>query len=154
MAIADEVEARYPEQTLIELTNPRTKGQTSIDSTKLAQAITSAQSLFKTHVQAEYDETNGQHVEVICQLVVCLLQRWGGATGGTARIRWDDWVEQARALSRVGPRGHEGPVSNSTLTPSRPRADSGGVVRPEMDDAIWRDRIPTRLQSGDVEQGG
>lgn len=154
MTVSSDLQARYPSQTLIELTNPRTKGASSINTTLLDKAIEDAGGDFKTYVQSEYDSTNPAHVTVMCAGVICKLQQWGGATGGTARIRFDDWVERCRSLARVGARGHEGPVSNSTLTPSTPQPNGSGVVRPEFDDAFFRPMIPLREGEGDTGQGG
>jgi hypothetical protein len=147
VSVSTEVQARYPSQTLIELTNPRTKGASSIGSTLLDQAITDALGHFETYVQAEYDATIAQHVSLVCMGVICMLQQWGGATGGTARIRFDDWVEKCRAYARTAARGHEGPYSNSVVTPSTPEPSDGeDPLRPEMDDVFFRDLIPKRSE--------
>lgn len=146
-ALATAVEARYPAQVLNELTNPRDSTATSFNSTKLEQAVTSVQVYFATHAQEDYDSTVGIHVEVAVRGVIALLQSWGGSAQGVARIKWDAWLEEVKAVRNTRARARLEPATNSELTPSD-EVDGTQEVRPFADRQRYRRLLPEQGTRG------
>lgn len=150
-ALATAVEDRYDAQILKELTNVRDPSQTSIDSTKLERACTSVQTYFATHAQEEYDATVDIHVEVAVRGVVALLQSWGGAAQGIARIKWDAWLEEVKAVRVTRARARVEPATTSQLTPSE-EVDGGEEIRPWADRQHYRRLLPEQGTHGADER--
>jgi len=143
MALSDEVTLRYPEQVVKELTNPRSSSATTVDSTKLSQACTSVQAYFGLYAQAAYDSTKPVHVEVAVRGVVALLQSWGGSANGVARIKWDAWIEECRAVRDTRARARIQPQTTGVQVPSTEDANQ----KPPFDDSRFRE-IGTSLSAG------
>lgn len=150
-ALATAVEARYHEQQLKELTNPRDASATTINSTKLEQACTSVQTYFGTYAQETYDSTVDIHVEVAVRGVVALLQSWGGSAQGVARIKWDAWLEEVKAVRNTRARARIEPATTSELTPSDEVTD-GEEVRPWADRQHYRRLLPEQGTRGADER--
>lgn len=147
MSLVTEVQARYDNQSLVELTNPRDPSgggaPTTPNATKLAQAASSIQNgYFPLYVNATYDSTDALHVEIACEGVIALLFKWGGTATNVASVTWAEWVERAQALAEVdtGARDKILPTSNSSLTRST-EVEAGETVRPAFDDDAFRQNL-------------
>jgi hypothetical protein len=138
VALADEVALRYPAQSLVELTNPRSPEATVLDATKMAQAVTSVEGWFRIHVQAEPDVADAQMLEVLVDGVIATLQKWGGNAAGVRKIKWDAWIESCKALRGIGSRARLSPSTNSTQEPTPPDA----TQKPVFDDAYYDELTP------------
>lgn len=132
MALWDEVLLRYDTQTLVELTNPRTKAETvnTTLGTRAATAVTAT--YFPTFAQMDYDSTLAAHVEIGTEGVIAVLFKWGGTTLNVAKVEFDSWVERLRALRNVGPRQKVPPTTSSELTASD-EVSGSAEVRPPFD---------------------
>lgn len=142
MALADEVALRYPAQSLVELTNPRSPEATVLDATKMAKAVTAVTSSFQIHAQQAVDETDAtlyaQQLEVLVDGVIATLQKWGGNAAGVRKIKWDSWVESCKALRGITSRARISPATNSTQEPTPPDANR----KPDFDDRYYDELIP------------
>ncbi len=142
--IAD-VQARYPEQMLVELTNRRDTDTSTLDTSGTGVLQTACDDVqsgdFPIYVQTTYDATDRRHVAVAVAGVLAKLKVWAreGADGGQGE--WDRWVTRAQALSRVSGRDRILPVTTSELTPT-PEVDGDEVVRPGFDQGDFDDVRP------------
>ncbi len=120
MALADEVQDRYSDEKLTQLTNPDNRGTgataVAIDTARLDKAVLDAQSRFKTRTQLVYDETDADHIALGVDGVVAFLIMRGG-TGSKADARIGDYHEALDRFAQFGPRKR---VTAKTLTPTRP----------------------------------
>ena len=138
MALADEVQARYPAASLIELTNPREPEAVALNATKLAQAVTSVSGWFRIHAQQEPDTTDADHLEVLVDGVISCLQKWGGNASGVRKIKWGDWIESCHALRGIKVRSRIAPSTNATQEPTQPDA----TQKPVFDDSYYDELTP------------
>ena len=132
MALIDRVKARITTQKLIELTNKDSKTATAIDDTRLALAVTDAESSFAVFTGVAYDDTNGKHVPVAVRGVVAHLLL-DSDLGGNAGEQYDRWKQMCLDLAKVTGRDRVTPQTTSVLTPSDEQSDAGETVRPDFD---------------------
>ena len=118
MSLVTEVQARYPDELLRQLTNPYAPAETAHNATKLAQAATAVEAWFKIYAQTTLDTTDAAHLDVACDGVIMCLQKWGGAAAGVATITRDAWVESCKALRGIGARSRIVPDTNSPDVPA------------------------------------
>ena len=148
MALADEVEARYPESTLIQLTNPNDQDASAVDATILGLAVTDVQADFLTYTATTYDNSEAQHVAVAVEGVVAKLNMRKEAAGDVAVSKHDKYIERLEILAQVTGRDRITPKSTSVLTPSSERvAGSTDPVRPDTDRPDYDDLIPDEPRS-------
>lgn len=139
MALWDEVVSRYPNDTLVSLTNPRDSGASSVDLTRANLAVTDVLADVEIYCGVEYDGTDARHVSVACQLVILKLME---RTGQYKRGEIDEAVKERReALKKVTGNDRILPQSNSTLTPN---VDPivGAPIYPDFDISRFSEFIP------------
>lgn len=147
MAAADDlwtaVKDRYDDQALIGLTNVRDRAKGTIDDAVGVQAASDVIGYFPIYVQTTYDEASVSHLNVGIRGVLAVLWMRGGTSAQIQRVKWEDWINEAKELKNVEPRGHAVPESNSTLTPS---PECGGIqpCRPWADPMFFRGLLPRR----------
>ena len=141
MALADEVEARYPASRLIQLTNANDQEAVAIDATRMARAVTDVQADFLTYTATTYDNAEAQHVVVAVEGVVAKLGQRVEAAGATADAKHDKYIERLEALAEVTGRDRITPKSKSILTPT-PERTGTETVRPDTDRPDYDDIIP------------
>lgn len=118
----DAVKDRYDAQALVELTQHRDVAATTIDDTYGERAVDGIVALFPTYVQEAFDDTSAAHILIGVEGVIALLFKWGGTTHRVAQVRWEDWLEQARAFRSAGPRARIVPETSvpASKAPSDP----------------------------------
>lgn len=133
MALSDDVQARFSDAELIQLTRSGQAGSTTtIDTTLLATVAGDVEALFPVYMGAAYDSTSSLHVALACEGVRAKLRsRTKDATGRT-RSEWDQWKDDVREAAKIGPRARIAPATGSRYTASRP--DDTNTVRPAFDD--------------------
>ena len=141
MAIANDlwaaVVADYDADGLITLTNVRDRAATTIDDTVGTSAAQAVINLWPVYAETEYDETKDLHVEVAEMGVIAVLWRRGGSATTIEQVKWDEVFSPEGLINKIrrtGPRGHEGPSSNSGVTQKSELTSSGRRVRG------WSDR--------------
>lgn len=139
MALSDEVQARYSEQQLVELTNPRNPEATSIASAQLARACTAVEAYFGPFVHEVYDGTVQIHVEVAVAGVIAMLQRWGGSSASVGQIGWDAWRDDCERVRATRARARISPQAGGSRTPTPERPDDDGRLLPPFDSEDFRD---------------
>ena len=144
MALADEVEARYPLAVLVQLTNQNDQAASAIDATIMGLAVTDV----LTYCATTYDNSEAQHVTVAVEGVVAKLRKRSEAAGDVANAKHDAYIERLESLARVTGRDRITPKSTSVLTPSSERvAGSTDPVRPDTDRPDYEDLIPDEPRS-------
>jgi len=122
----DAVRDRYDPQALAELTQQRETYDGSIDDAVGERAVTALVALWPTYIQEEYDETDQGHIEVGVEGVIAMLFKWGGTTHRIAQVRWDEWLDFARAWrntharARIIPTNSVPDTKRSSQAPSTP----------------------------------
>jgi hypothetical protein len=133
MALIDEVTDRIGAQRLVELTNPQLPSATTIDTTRLARAVTDTVGEFQRQTGETYDANDAFHVSICVDGVICLLQRRMGVpiadTGPCDRFK-----EALSQFTNV----RVAPVTTATQTPTAD--DSDGL--PFSDDRNTAQFIP------------
>jgi hypothetical protein len=146
MTLQTNVESRYGEQYLVNLSNPADPSATTIGAA-LAVACTDCEADFVIYAGVTYDEnaaTNplaAQHVSVAVEGVVAKLAIRTGTGGNYARTAHDDYVARLRDLALVAGRDRISPRTDSVLTPTSERVGDE-VVRPAFDWPRFNDFIP------------
>ena len=133
-SLATEIALRFGNQRLASLTTPDSTGAAAVDSTKLAQAETSAGQWFKTWSGETIDTDDVMHVECGVFIMEALLLTWGGGTTSEAERKFKDAEKFTRAYSRTAKRGPVKPTSSTKRTPSDDPA-----VKPDTDRTYWND---------------
>jgi hypothetical protein len=134
MALADEVQARYPANRLKQLTNPGNESAAAVNTTFLGYAVTDTQADFEVYAGVVYDPTDARHVQVACEGVIAKLYLRGETPGEKAQSLHDSYIERLKAVARVTGRDRLMPQTASQLTPT-PEKTGSEVVRPWSDDA-------------------
>lgn len=109
MALTDEVIARYSNQDLVNLTNPKSTSATTVDTTRLANAATDVGAYFKIYANITYDNTVATHVALGIEGVVLLLEKYQV----NSRVSLDDWFGRLRDLAKIGARNRIVPTTDS-----------------------------------------
>lgn len=133
----DAVKARYDSNGLISLTNIRDGSQTTIDDTVGTEAANGTINLFPVSAQEAFDVTDGAHLEAAVMGVIAMLWRRGGTSSEIEQVKWDEVFSPEGIIAKVrrtGPRGHQGPSSNSGVSQKSELTSSGSQVRG------WADR--------------
>lgn len=136
MAALDvEVQARYSNEKMVQLTNPDVPNAQVVDTARLANAIRDVISDFNVHANTVFDQTNDDHVATGCEGVIIKLQmRQLNVDPSDLRKQWIDMLE---ALGQsVGGRTKTQPTSDAVAEPSQDPQGS----RPAFD--------PTRFTPG------
>ena len=135
------VKARYDEQGLLELTNPRDVTASAADDTKGELAATGVIEWFPTYVQEEYDSTSVPHVNMASMGVIALLFEWGGTTHKIGEMRWDKWIERARSFASTHARARISPATSVPATKNPSDAPTTPHT-PWSDNARFRGLMP------------
>jgi len=122
------VTASYDSDGLITLTNIRDRSATAIDTTAGDNAAQGVIDLWPAFCQEDYDGTNATHLEVAKEGVIAILWRRGGSSTSIEQVKFDSVFSADGLISKIrrtGPRGRQGPNSNSGVSQA-PEATSGG----------------------------
>ena len=122
------VKLAYDNDGLITLTNIRDRSATSIDEVYGDATAQSVIDLWSAYAQIDYDASDALHVEVAMEGWISLAWRRGGTSASIAEVNWDSVFGPTGMISNVrktGPRGREGPKSNSNLTQPTGLTSSG-----------------------------
>jgi len=142
------VVAAYDSNGLISLTNIRDRSATAIDTTVGQTAAQGVIDLWPAYAQVAYDSTSALHVEVAILGVIAMLWRRGGSASTIEQVKWEEVFANDGVISRVrrtGPRGHQGPSSNSGVTQKAERTASGAKIRDWADrESLPPNWLPTR----------
>jgi hypothetical protein len=145
MTLSAEVQARFSAQRLIELTNPDNAPATTIDSTRLNNAIADVGADFQIYAGVVLDDTNALHIAVGVQGVEAYLMMRQGVTSEERNKLFDKWKERLKEMSKVGARDRILPQTTSTLEPSEERAGA----KPFFDYQSMSDLVPDQPHSSD-----
>ncbi len=110
----------YDSQSLITLTNIHDRAETTIDTAQGEDAAQQVIDLWPAYVQNVYDENNALHVAVGKRATIAVLWERGGTAANIAKLEWDEVFTDTMLdrIKRTGPRGRQGPTSNSDVTQS------------------------------------
>ncbi len=138
----------YDADGLITLTNIRDRTATSIDENVGDRAAQSVIDLWPAYAEVTYDSGNALHEEAAMLGVIAMLWRRGGSASEIEQVKWESVFGTDGVISRVrrtGPRGRQGPVTNSNMTQSSGLTANGGRVRPWADEeSLPVNYLPTR----------
>ena len=148
MSLRSNVEDRYSDQYLINLTNPQNPSATTVNTALLILAATDVQGAFETYAQVVYDDTEAQHVEIGVSMVIAKLKMYSGQGGGDALAEHDRSIERLKDLSRVTSRARVTPRSKSELVPTNEQIGTE-TVRPLTDGRRFNDIIPSAPPAND-----
>lgn len=139
--LATEVQNRYSAEKLIQLTNPDLPNASSVDSTRLANAVLDVIADFDIIANTTFDQTDTRHIAVGCEGVILKLQmRQLNVDPSDLRKQWNEMLE---ALGQsVGGRDKTQPVTDAVATPSSEQAETGQVVRPLFDRSRFDRALP------------
>lgn len=147
MGLADQVTARIPPVTLVQLTR-NLPGATTVDTTLLGYAVADVVGDLETYAGVIYDDTDARQVAVAVRGVVLTLLAYKGESSALDRL--DAWREELRTkgLRRVTAGNRLLPVLGGTiLTPTQ--AAAGEVVRPLTDPTWLSEILPGAGPNGD-----
>lgn len=149
--LSADVQARFPAQLLIDLTNPGKTGQSSIDTGRLGEVINDVEGDFQDTVGVSYDSTKKNHVKTAVRGVVARLRRYVGHIGVTDDF--DNYMEALGRLALVTGRNRVMPKSTSELTPSSEKVSSNDEIRPDFDREFMGNVVPDerRATKGNFE---
>lgn len=146
------VVAAYDDAGLISLTNIRDGAQGAVNTTVGQTAAQSVIDLWPAYAQVAYDATDALHVEVGIRGVIATLWERGGSATTIAEVKWDEVFGDDGLLAKVrrtGPRGRQGPRSNSGVT-QRAENIGGRKVRGWSEPAsLPRRFLPRRVIAND-----
>jgi len=147
MALTTHVTDRFGSASpfLLGLTNHDDEDASSVNTTRLAEAATAAESQFPIYAQIAYDDTDAAHVEAGVMGVIAFLRMWS-TKQGTVTGALDEFRDSLRAIARVSSRKRITPQTKSVLTPSTPDT-TGGDVRPVFDTEQFDDIMPDSPES-------
>lgn len=139
MTLASNVTSRYPNQLLVNLTNPNTTtAGTTINTTKLGLAADDVEADFEIHAGIEYDDSEPLHVTVATEGVIARLMEWTGHAG--AEQQKDRYMARLAAVAQVTGRDRLLPTSAGRNEPTEP--DDSLTIRPAFDDPRWDGLVP------------
>jgi hypothetical protein len=142
----------YDDQTLQELTNINNVSATTVNTTAGQDAAQSVLNWWEIHSQIAYDGTNLTHVEVAKEGVIAVLYKRGGTSSTIEEVKWDDVFGADGLISKVkntGPRGRQGPVSNSGVRTSPETVDGSQVKGWSDRDSSGADFMTARRETAD-----
>jgi len=127
--------AAYDTEALLNLTNIHDPAASSPDTTVGQTASQSVIDLWPAYAQVDYDSTNALHVEVGIRAVIATLWERGGSATSVAKQKWDDVFTDSMIdmLKRTGPRGRQGPSTNSGVEQKSELLSDGSRARPWAD---------------------
>ncbi len=141
MSLDSNVQNRWSSQILINASNPQNSGQTSIDTTRLANAETDVQAAFKVLSGVAYDDTDDRHVLYATEGV---LVRLLVLTGQTALSDWRDWKRSLkRELAPVTGRDRIIMSSRSKFRPTEEAAGDKPLNDRSVFDGHFRSKSPS-----------
>ncbi len=129
-AIWTAVKASYETTGLVQLTNPRERAASTIDDTVGENAAQAVIDLWPSFAQEAFDSSDSAHLEAAKQGTIAVLWRRGGTATNIARVKWDEVFSPDGLIARIrrtGPRGRQGPVTNSGVTQRAENADGSNV---------------------------
>jgi len=138
MALADEVQSRYPTQYLANLTNKDSASASTVNTTYLTTVSSDVEGMFERYAQSELDLTDEAHVAVAVKGVEAWLKRYTGQPEKSAEQKF---IDDCLQLARTGPRARMLPKTRSILTPSSEQITTE-PVRPDFDRKVFDDLIP------------
>lgn len=108
----------YDNKSLRELTGVHDPTITGVNDTVGEDAAQGVINYWPVYAQIDYDGSLGLHVEVAKRGVIALLYERGGSSPQVAKLKWDDVFTNGiiDKLKNTGPRGRQGPKTNSNLT--------------------------------------
>jgi hypothetical protein len=112
MTMSSNFQNRLSSEEVIQLTNPKNRGATSIDTTRLNNAISDVEGYFQIHANTTYDDTDGRHVAVAMEGLELILRK----RHGNSNIDLSGWIEELVALGKVTGRNRISPDSSSVKT--------------------------------------
>lgn len=139
MTLATDVQARYADQVLVNLTNPGESAPTTVDATRLGLAADDVQADFEIVAGVVYDGTDGRHVSVAVQGVMAKLFR--RTSHSSADDRETEYFRRLNNLAKVTGRDRLLPSTISLLDPSLD-SDDGSTRKPAFDDKVFREVNP------------
>ena len=119
MALADHVTDRFGSTSpfLIQITNHDNGDAGSINSTRLAEAVSSAEGQFLVYANVTYDDALEQHVDAGVNGVIAYLRMWSSAQG-KATPEMEKFRDELRDIAKISSRKRITPV-----TGVRPRTE-------------------------------
>jgi hypothetical protein len=144
IALWNAVVADYAADGLIELTNIRDRGATTINTAAGQSAAQATVNLWPVYAQSAFDSTNSQHMAIGEMGVIAVLWRRGGSAATIEQVRWDEVFGADGAVAKLkmtAARAHAVPSSSSGVVTSREVDASGRAIRPWSDPAA----LPTAL---------
>ncbi len=141
----------YDNATLRQLTNIHDSSQTAVTTAKGEDAAQGVINFWPAYAQVAYDAADGLHVETAKRGVIALLQERGGSSPQVATLKWDAIFTNGiiDKLKNTGPRGRQGPTTNSNLTQPTGLSPGGRRKVPWSDHAA----LPTGLLPRDTLAG-
>lgn len=130
--LATEVQARYSAEKMIQLTNPDVPAATTVDTTRLANAVIDVISDFDMIANTTFDQSDARHIAVGCEGVILKLQmRQLNVDPSDLRKQWNEMLETLG--QSIGGRTKTPPTSDAVAQPSSEQAETGQTVRPLFD---------------------
>ncbi len=115
MALADELDNRYPAQFVKNISNPYTSNASAKDTARIGEAVEDVEGDFLNE-GIEIDLSNKAHVRVAVRGVVALLKEMGGHPGASKAV--ERYEERLSKLAEATSRDRILMQSDSPLQPS------------------------------------
>lgn len=122
----------YDSDGLIALTNINDRSASSVNTSVGENAAQGVIDLWPIYAQEDYDAADAIHVEVGKRATIAMLWERGGSSTNIAKVEWDEVFSPEGLISKVkrtGPRGRQGPSSNSGVRQKSELTSDGQRVR-------------------------
>lgn len=126
----DSVKVSYDAKSLRQLSNINNNNATTINDTIGIDAALEVINLWNMHAQIDYDSTDASHVAVARRGTIAVLWDRGGTSSKISEVKWDSIFGTEGLIQRVrktGPRGRQGPATNSGVTQTAENASGRNV---------------------------
>jgi len=127
------VVSSYDSDGLITLTNIRDRSATTVNTSVGQDAAQGVINLWSMYAQEDYDGTDAQVVEVAKRGVIAMLWERGGSSASIAKVEWEEVFSSEGLIAKIrrtGPRGRQGPKSNSGVAQRTELTTGGQRIRP------------------------
>ena len=135
--LTDAVKARNETARLAQLTQKDTRSTTTIDDTVLATAAADATAEFEIKSGRTFDDTNAQHIRLVCPGVVAFLVSYKGQEASAPLL--DAFARRCEDFRAVDVNRRITPQTNILRGPTTDVDADGTGRRPEFDRSRFRD---------------
>ena len=148
MALVDEVQDRYSEQYIRNITNPDNSSPSTFDAARLAAAAADAEAEFGFWTGVPFDLTDQMHINYAVEGVIVILKEKKSARNEDTKKAREEWEKKLKEYAvRAGAESRFNPRTTGIGEPSNEQVGTE-IVRPKFDDRKFEDLNPDDPKAG------